>query len=73
MEQAEQKFYDAGFDDAKRSAAVVIKEANLKGFIEGWMVVFNAISLPLTSPFRDSSQVPLLVKKAYDEGHSEAG
>ena len=55
IEQAEQKFYDAGFDDTKRSAAVVIKEAKLKGFIEGWMVVFNGISLPLTSPFRDPS------------------
>lgn len=40
MEQVEQNFYDAGFDDVERSATMVIKEAKLKGFIEGWIVAF---------------------------------
>ena len=45
LEQVKQKFDDTSFDDVKHSAAMVIKEARLKGFMEGWMaVVLNQVS-----------------------------
>ena len=45
LEQVKQKFDDTSFDDVEHSAAVVIKEARLKGFMEGWMaVVLNQVS-----------------------------
>ncbi|KAK9991595.1 hypothetical protein SO802_026580 [Lithocarpus litseifolius] len=37
----------------------VIKEARLARYLEGWVAALDAINLPLTSSFRDLSQVPL--------------
>ena len=37
----------------------MIFDAWQKGFLEGWIAVVNALNLPFSSPFRDSSQVPL--------------
>lgn len=59
LEQAVQKHYDVGFDDAECSSKVVIFEAQRKGLMDGWMVAVEAINLPLSSPFRDPNQVPL--------------
>lgn len=59
LEQAEQKYYDKGFDDAEHFSRKVIFEDRWKGFMDGWMAVVNAFNLPFTSPFRDTNQVPL--------------
>ena len=60
LDEANQNFYDMGFDDAECSAAIIIKEAQVTGFTEGWVPLTNVI--PLLEPSqRDSSNIPLLV------------
>ena len=59
LEEAEQKFYNEGFDDAKCFGRKVIFDTWQKGFLEGWMAAVNALDLPPSSSFRDPGQVPL--------------
>ena len=60
IKQVEQLFYDMSFNDAENSSGPVTFETRRMGFMQGWMVVVDAINLPGTSPFRDLAQVPLL-------------
>lgn len=39
---------------------MVIFEAQRKGFLDGWMAAVDDINMPLSSPFKDPNQVPLL-------------
>lgn len=59
LEEAEQKFYDEGFNDAEHSGRKVVFNSRWLGFPEGWMATVNAFDLPSSSPFRDPSQVPM--------------
>lgn len=61
MEKVGQKYNDEGFDDVEQhSTLTAIFNARRKGFLEGWMAVVNALNLPSSSSFKDSSQVSLL-------------
>lgn len=46
----------------------------MAGYLEGWIAALDAIHLPLTSPFRDLSKVPLPedlpVKEVQQEGQA---
>jgi len=55
----EQVFYNMGFIDAENSSSVVVFQARRFRFLEGWLVVVNAIDLPESSTFRDLNQIPL--------------
>lgn len=55
-----QSYYDRDFRHIENSARPMIFQAQKFGFIEGWMVVVNAIGLPTDSPFKSIEQVPLL-------------
>jgi len=59
IKQVEQLFYDMSFNDAENSSGPVIFKARRMGFMQGWMVVVDAINLPETSLFKDLAQVPL--------------
>lgn len=59
MKTCKLTFYNMGFADAKNSASVVIFQAWILGFLEGWIVAVNAISLLKSSAFRDPNQIHL--------------
>ena len=77
LEHAKQVNFNLSFDDAEHSAAWVIKEAKVAGYFEGWIAALDAIYLPLTSPFRDLSKVPLSkdppVEEVQQEGQAREG
>lgn len=53
MQQVEQKIYDMGFSDAENSSGAVVFEAQLIGFMQGWMAVVDTLNSSKTSPFKD--------------------
>ena len=59
IKQVEQLFYDMSFNDTENSSGPIIFKTRRMGFMQGWMVVMDAINLPETSLFRDLAQVPL--------------
>lgn len=59
MKQSEETFYNMGFTDTENSCGPVIFEARRLGFAQGWMAAVDALNLPVTSPFRDPTQIPL--------------
>ena len=74
MKTWKQTYYNKGFRDAENLAGPVIFQAQKFGFMEGWMVVVNAIGLPDTSPFRSADQISLpedLEVKAQAQEQSE--
>lgn len=54
-----QHYYNKGFNNTEDSADPTIFHARKFGFLEGWMVAFNAIRLLEESSFRKTNQVPL--------------
>ena len=58
MEACEQKWYNKGFVDAKRSAEPVVAQARRLGFEAGWFTALQALGVPEDSPLRDPGQVP---------------
>lgn len=59
MNACNQAFYNMGFTNTEKSANAVILQARRHGFLEGWMVVVNAIGLPKSFAFRNPDQIPL--------------
>ena len=53
LEACEQKWYNEGFADAKKSAKPVVAQAQRLGFKVGWFVALQALGVPEDSPLRD--------------------
>lgn len=51
LEVNENKWYNAGFVDAKNSAELVMFQSKWYGFSEGWMAALLAMGVPKDSPF----------------------
>ena len=60
--EEEQKFYDIGFSNAKDLITIMMKEARLKSFTDGWVAALNALQVPLTSPYHAVENVPYTAK-----------
>ena len=58
LEACEQKWYNEGFADAKKSAEPVVDQARRLGFKAGWFAALQALGVPEDSPLRDPSQIP---------------
>ena len=55
---AEQKWYNEGFADAKKSAEPVVAQARNLGFKAEWFAALQALGVPEDSHLRDPSQIP---------------
>ena len=53
LEVCEQKWYNEGFADAKKSAEPVVAQARRLGFEAGWFATLQALGIPEDSPLRD--------------------
>ena len=58
LEACENKWYDEGFANAKKSAEPVVYQARLHGFGEGWLTALQVMGVAEDSPLRDLSQIP---------------
>ena len=58
LEACKNKWYDEGFVDAEKSAELVVHQAQLHGFGEGWLAAFQVMGVAKDSPLRDPSQIP---------------
>ena len=54
----EQKWYNEGFADAKKSAEPVVAQARNLGFEAGWFAALQALEVPEDSHLRDPGQIP---------------
>lgn len=54
----ENKWYNEGFANAKKSAKPVIHQARLRGFGKGWLAALQVMGMAKDSPLRDPSQIP---------------
>lgn len=60
LEVREDKWYNAGFVDAKNSAKLVMFQSRRYGFGEGWMAAMLVVGVPEDSLFRNPDQISYL-------------
>ena len=60
FEACENKWYEEGFADVEKSAELVVHQAKLHGFGEGWLAALQAMGVPEASLLRNLGQIPYL-------------